>query len=145
MSIERRTSTNFEHGADVLPDRMGRGMTPEEMKQRTMAYALRVVSLIKALPSDYGSQHIGRQLLRAATSVAANYRASCRARSRADFVAKMGVVEEEADECLFWMELLIQAETVKKERLEPLLQEGDEILAIVVRSKKTARARSKSK
>ena len=129
---------------DVPPVWTGSEMTPEEMKQRTMAYALRVMSLSKALPPDYGSQHIGRQLLRAATSVAANYRASCRARSRADFVAKMGLVEEEADECLFWMELLIQAETVKKERHDPLLQEGDEILAIVVRSKKTARSRSKS-
>ena len=82
---------------------------------------------------------LGRQLLRAGTSVGANYRAACRAKSQADFVAKMGIVEEEADEALYWMELLVEAGIVKAQKLECLMKETDEILSITVASIKTAR------
>ena len=93
-------------------------MNKEEMKRRTKGFALRVIRLTEALPKTQTAQVIGRQLLRSATSVAANYRAACRAKSTADFISKMGTVEEEADESLFWMELLVEAGIVRRERLE---------------------------
>jgi len=116
-------------------------MNAEQMKERTMGYALRIIKLVRSLPRDLVSEVIGRQLLRAGTSVASNYRAACRGRSRAEFVAKLGIVEEEGDESLFWMELLVRAAIVKKRRLEGLMKEGNQIVAIVVSSKKTARTR----
>ena len=88
---------------------------------------------------------IGRQLLRSGTSVGANYRAACRAKSAADFISKMGTVEEEADESLYWMELLIEAEIAKSVKLEPLMNEADELLAITVSSINTARKRKERK
>lgn len=84
---------------------------------------------------------IGKQLLRSATSVGANYRAACRAKSNADFISKMGTVEEEADECLYWMELLAEAKLVQPEKLQPLMAEADELVAITVSSINTAKAR----
>ena len=114
-------------------------MTREEFKLRTKAYALRVIKLVDALPRDTVSKTLGHQLLRSGTSVAANYRASVRAKSPADFVAKMGIVEEECDESMFWMELLIESGRIKEERLSGLMREGGEILAISVASIKTAR------
>ena len=116
-------------------------MNAEQMKERTMGYALRIIKLVRSLPRDLVSEVIGRQLLRAGTSVASNYRAACRGRSRAEFVAKLGIVEEDGDESLFWMELLVRAAIVKKRRLEGLMKEGNQIVAIVVSSKKTARTR----
>jgi len=115
-------------------------MNPEEMKRRTTEYALRVLRLVRSLPKEKGCNHIGQQLLRCGTSVAANYRAACRARSRAEFVAKMGIVEEEADESLFWVELLALDGIVKEAMLKDLMREGHEIVAIAVASKRTARA-----
>jgi four helix bundle protein len=85
------------------------------------------------------SDVIGKQLMRSGTSVAANYRSSCRARSKADFISKMGIVEEEADESLLWMELLVESEVVKEKSVEPLIKEADELVAIIVSSIKTAR------
>ncbi len=82
-------------------------MTPTEMKQRTRSLALRIIHLVESLPSTRTADVIGKQLLRCGTSVGANYRAACRGRSKADFVAKMGIVEEEADEIIYWIELLI--------------------------------------
>ena len=114
-------------------------MKYDNLKDRTKKFALRVIRLVEALPKGKTSDVIGRQLLRSGTSVAANYRSACRARSTADFVAKMGVVEEEADETIFWMELLIEAHVVDQEKLKALMTEADEILAIVVSSIKTAR------
>ena len=119
-------------------------MTPAELKQRTMDYALRCVKLAGALPKGSVGDPIARQLVRSATSVAANYRASCRARSRADFVSKMGLVEEEeADESLFWIEFGVEAGVIKTSRVDGLLREGNEIVAIVAASRKTARAGTK--
>jgi len=115
-------------------------MTPrEQFKARTKAYALRVIKVVDALPRDMVSKTLGHQLLRAGTSVAANYRAAVRGKSAADFVAKMGIVEEECDESLLWIELLIESERIKPDRLSGLMQEGGEILAITVASIKTAR------
>src|ERR1043165_604004 len=109
-------------------------MTPEEMKARTKASANRVVKLCAALPGNWIAQTLGKQLLRSGTSVGANYRAVCRAKSNADFINKLRVVEEECDESLFWMELLVDNGLVKGTRLRDLLKEGNEILAIVVAS-----------
>jgi len=114
-------------------------MDKEEMKGRTKQFALRAVGLVEALPRGRTADVLGRQLLRSGTSVGANYRAACRAKSTADFIAKMGIVEEEADESLYWMELLIEAGIVKDDLLESLMKEGDELLAITVSSINTAR------
>lgn len=119
-------------------------MTREEMKSRTKAYANRVVKVCSALPGDWISQTLWKQLLRSGTSVGANYRAVCRAKSNLDFINKLRIVEEECDESLFWMELLVDNHLVKAPRLGSLMGEADEILAIVVSSAKTARVSSRS-
>lgn len=117
----------------------------ENMKQRTKQFALRMIRMMKSLPENPVARVIGSQALRSGTSVGANYRAACRARSPADFCSKMGIVEEETDESIYWMELMAEAELFPKKRLEPLMQEADEILAITVSSIKTARKRIKPK
>jgi four helix bundle protein len=116
-----------------------RACTPEEMRRRTKDFALRIVRLAPALPKTDEGRILGRQLLRAGTSVAANYRAACRGRSRAEFIARLGVVVEEADEAVFWLELLRDAQIVPKTRLEPLLGEANELLAIMSSSQRTAK------
>jgi four helix bundle protein len=116
-------------------------MTREEMKQRTKTYANRVVKLCSALPNNWIAQTLGRQLLRSGTSVGANYRAVCRAKSTLDFINKLRIVEEECDESLFWMELLVDNEIVKLSRLTDLMKEANEILAITVASTKRARVK----
>ena len=118
-------------------------MSPEEFKRRTFDYGIRAVRLVQALPKGDAPRELGRQLLRAGMSVGANYRAAARARSRADFVAKLGIVEEECDETLFWIEALIELGFVKAKRVQPLHDEGTEILAMVVSSIRTARPPSK--
>ena len=117
-------------------------MTREEMKSRTKAYANRIVKLCSALPGDWIAQTLGKQLLRSGTSVGANYRAVCRAKSNSDFINKLRIVEEECDESLFWMELLVDNNLIKPSLLGNLMKEADEILAIVVSSAKTARTSS---
>jgi len=114
-------------------------MTPEEMKQRTKQFGIRVIRVVESLPASRVCNIIGGQLLRAGTSVGSNYRAACRARSQAEFIAKLGIVEKEADESLYWMEVLIEAGLVKAARLAALMSEADEILSIVVASSNTAR------
>jgi four helix bundle protein len=115
-------------------------MTREEMKQRTKNYANRIVKGCAALPGNWIAQTLGKQLLRCGTSVGANYRAVCRAKSTLDFINKLRIVEEECAESLFWMELLVDNNLVKASRLRSLMKEAEEILAIVVSSAKTARA-----
>lgn len=115
-------------------------MDKDEFKRRTKKFALDVIRLVDGLPPSYVGQVLGRQLLRSGTSVGANYRAACRAKSVADFIAKMGIVEEEADECLYWMELLAEAKILTLDRLQPLMAEADELVAITVSSIKTAKA-----
>jgi len=120
-------------------------MDKETMKRRTKQFALRVIRLVESLPRGRTAEVIGRQLLRSGTSVGANYRAACRAKSTADFISKMGTVEEETDESLYWMELLIEAEIVEPMRLELLMNEADELLAITVTSLNTAKRRGGKK
>jgi four helix bundle protein len=120
--------------------RNGEGMNADELKKRTRAFSLRLIRLVEALPPSRTADVIGKQLLRCGTSVGANYRASCRARSQADFISKMGIVEEEADETIYWMELLVESGLVKGERVADLLDEANQIVAIIVTSIKTARA-----
>ena len=118
-------------------------MNAEEMKTRTRSFALRILRLVDALPKTRTAEVVGRQLLRCGTSVGANYRASCRTKSPADFIAKMGIVEEEADETVYWIELLIESGHVDKERVNSLLDEANQILSIAVSSINTARGRSR--
>jgi four helix bundle protein len=118
-------------------------MTTQQLKQRTFQFGIRVVSAVEALPKSETARILGRQLLRAGTSVGANYRAAGRARSRADFVAKFGVVEE-CDESSYWMEMIIARKLLKKDRLNTLLTEANELLAITVSSIKTARCRRRA-
>ncbi|HWG48070.1 MAG TPA: four helix bundle protein [Candidatus Acidoferrales bacterium] len=113
----------------------------EKLKERTKDFAIRVIHLFQALPQAKEAQIIGAQLLRCGTSVGANYRSACHARSRADFISKIAVVTEEADESVFWLELLSDLKIVKNERLEALLQEARELTAIFTASRQTAKRR----
>jgi four helix bundle protein len=103
---------------------------PEQLRDRTKAFALRVIRLYRSLPYKTDTQVLGKQLLRCATSVAANYRAVCRARSKAEFIAKMGVVVEEADEAILWLELMTESGIVSAAKTEALLKEAHELTAI---------------
>lgn len=114
-------------------------MDEKELQRRTKQFALRVIRLVEALPRRRTAQVIGNQLLRSATSVAANYRAACRARSQADFVHKLGIVEEEADESLFWLEMVVETNLMPEARVQDLIQEADALTAIFVASRKTAK------
>jgi len=115
-------------------------MDSVELKLRTKSFGLKVIQLVEALPKTKTGNVIGNQLLRSATSVGANYRAACRAKSRPDFIAKAGIVIEEADESLYWLELLVESGLVDKSKLVELMDEGDQIVAILVGSVKTARS-----
>src|SRR5258708_20314811 len=110
-----------------------------DLKRRTKGFALRILKLVDALPKTTAGRALASQIVRSGTSVAANYRAACRARSTADFIAKMGIVEEEADETLFWLELLEESDLVLAAKLTAIKQEADELIAITVASIKTAR------
>jgi len=114
-------------------------MTPDYLKKRTKQFGLRVIRLVETLPKTQTTSVIGKQLLRCATSVGANYRAACKGRSKADFIAKLGTVEEEADESIYWLEMLIEAEVVKSALVVELLTEANELTAIIAASRKTAK------
>jgi four helix bundle protein len=111
----------------------------EDLKRRTKRFALDVIALVRSFPSGEPSWTIVRQLTRSSTSVGANYRAACRARSRADFIAKIALVEEEADESGFWLELTRDSGLASSSAVEPLLREADELTAIFARSTMTTR------
>lgn len=117
-------------------------MDQEELKQRTKDFGLRTIRLVSALPKSDVARTIGRQLLRCGTSVGANYRAACRARSAAEFVAKLGIVIEEADESGYWLELVLAENLLLAGRVEPLLKEASELVAIMVSSSNTVRERT---
>ena len=119
-------------------------MSPEEFKKRTKTFGLRTIRPVEALPPKRAAQVLGNQLLRAGTSVGANYRAACRAKSRADFISKMGTVEEETDESLYWMEMLVDAGLIKPALIGELMREGSEILSVVVASINTSKRHSQS-
>ena len=114
-------------------------MSENDLKKRTKAFALRVLKLVDALPKTTAGRALASQIVRSGTSVAANYRAACRAKSPADFIAKIGIVEEEADETLFCLELLEESDLVSAAKLTGIKQEADELIAIAVASIKTAR------
>jgi four helix bundle protein len=114
-------------------------MTEKELLQRTKNFALRVIKLVNALPNNTAGRTIGNQLIRSGTSVAANYRAACRGRSKAEFVAKLGTVEEEADESCLWLELTIESGLMEEKMVAGLLKEANEITAIMAASKISAR------
>lgn len=114
-------------------------MDENELKQRTKEFALRVIKLTCALPNDFIAKTLGSQLVRAGTSVGANYRAACRARSQAEFISKLGIVEEEADESGYWLELISDAKLMSGALITPLLQEASEITAIISASRKTSK------
>jgi four helix bundle protein len=113
-------------------------MTEPELLQRTKQFALRIFKLVGALPQTIQGRAVAAQLIRSGTSVAANYRAACRARSKPEFVAKLGVVEEEADESAFWLELIIETNLLGAAKVKLLLTEAGEIVAIMASSKKKA-------
>ena len=118
-------------------------MNEGQLKQRTKDFAIKVLNFVEALPRSRSFEHVGKQLLRCGTSVGANYRASCRAKSQADFIAKLSIVEEGADEVMFWLEILtdsnLYAENLHREEVVWLYNEANELISIVVASIKTAR------
>ena len=113
-------------------------MTTEELKARTKRFALRVMTLVEALPNSVRGRVIANQIMRSATSVGANNRAACRARSRAEFISKIGVVEEEADETAFRLELIIESKIRRAKQIAPLLDEANQLVAIMAASRKSA-------
>ena len=119
-------------------------MNADELKIRTKDFALRVIKLVSELPKTVEGRAIANQIVRSGTSVAANYRATCRARSRTEFVAKIGIVLEEADETLLWLQLILAAKLLPQRRVEPLLREADELVAIMAASRKSAASNLKS-
>jgi four helix bundle protein len=118
-------------------------LTPKELQERTRAFALRVLRVFRSLPDSREGRILGQQLLRAATSVAANYRAACRARSRRDFLHKLGIVEEETDESLFWLEFIAEAGLAPRTKLADLISEASQLTAIVVASRRTAKSNNR--
>ena len=113
--------------------------TSDGLKDRTKRFALTVTRLCRVLPRSQEGSIITRQLLQSSTSVGANYRAACRARSNADFVSKLGIMLEEADERLFWLELLIDSGVAQPEATAPLLREANELVSIFMASLRTAK------
>ncbi len=120
----------------------GERMTPRDLKERTQAFALRIIRLTRALPNSPEGWVFGKQVLRSGTSVGANYRSCQRGKSKPDFIAKLAVAEEEADETCYWLELIIAAELLPLDRVEPLLTEAKEITAILTAAGKTAKENS---
>ena len=115
-------------------------MKSDDLKKRTKQFALRILKLVAALPNNVQGRAIGGQLVRAGTAVGANYRAACRGRSKAEFVAKLGIVEEEADECAYWMELIVEGDLLKLPLVESLLKEANELARIMAKSRISASA-----
>jgi four helix bundle protein len=116
-------------------------MTPDELRARTKKFSLEVLKVARRLPNDVATREIVGQLVRSGTSVGANYRSSCRARSDKEFIAKLGVVEDEADETMFWLELLVDDGILRLRDVERLIDEADQIVRIMVASIRTARLR----
>jgi four helix bundle protein len=116
-------------------------ITESDLIKRTKTFGLRVIKMAAALPDDRVGHVVGNQILRSGTSVGANYRAACRGRSIDEFISKLGIVEEETDECIYWMEIIIESGLLPEPLVKPLLEEANELLAIMVASRKTARNR----
>ena len=131
-----RISSQADRGVVIASSRR---MTPDELRSRTKRFAIEVVRFAKTLPADQITMVMTRQLVKSAMSVGANYRSSCRAKSKPDFVAKMAIAEEEADEARYWLEVLVESGTVKPETIAGMLDEADQLVRIFVASIKTAR------
>ena len=116
-------------------------MDKEELKKRTKQFALRIMKLADSLPNTPSGRTVSGQLVRCGTSVGANYRAACRGRSKAEFIAKLGIVLEEADESAFWLDLIIEGKLLKRYQVEPLYKEADELIAIFAASINSAKKR----
>ena len=114
-------------------------MNETELKSRTKQFGLRIMWLVGALPNTIAGRTIGNQLIRSGPSVGANYRAACRGRSRAEFIAKLGIVVEEADECCYWLELIVEGELLPRDKVDLLHAEAEELTAIFVSSIRTAK------
>ena len=117
----------------------GKTVNEHQMKKRTKNFAKEIILLCRKLPNNREGNLIGNQIFRSGTSVAANYRSACRAKSKPDFIAKLSIVEEEADETLFWLELIKEMEILQMPEIDALMKENDEIISIIVSSIKTAR------
>jgi len=130
--------SDSESGTSLMEDNK---LDQTEMKRRTKDFAKEIIQLCRKLPNNREGRLIGDQIFRSGTSIAANYRSACRARSKAEFISKLSIVEEEADETLFWLEVISELKIFQYEKLEELMKENDEILAIVVASLKTAKLR----
>jgi four helix bundle protein len=123
----------------------GDKMNPDELKKRTKAFGLRIIKLYEEVSKTKKGEILGNQLIRSGTSVGANYRAACRAKSDADFLYKIEIVEEEADESAYWLELISESNIIKKNRLDDLLKEANELTAIFTSSGRTVKQRRKAK
>jgi four helix bundle protein len=119
-------------------------LNQNDLKQRTKQFALGIIQLVESIPKSRSADVLGGQLLRSGTSVGANYRAACRARSVADFISKMGIVEEEVDESIYWLELLQECKLADFDKIKTLTNEASELLAITVASIRTARNNKKT-
>jgi len=117
----------------------------DDFKKRTKQFALRILKLVEALPNTVAGRTIGGQLVRSGTSVGSNYRAACRGRSKAEFIAKLGIVEEEADESAYWLELIIEGALLNALLVQPLLDEANELTRMTAKSRVTASGRYKTK
>jgi four helix bundle protein len=120
-------------------------MTSEELKAQTKEFSIEIIKVCKLFDKSDVAKILARQLIRSATSVAANYRVACRARSKAEFIAKLHIAVEEADETMFWLEIIIEADVYHADRIDQLLKESKEILYILSSSLKTARENHKLK
>lgn len=138
-SRRARPASGFRRGYTIDP----MNSKNDNLKDRTKRFALNVLELSEDLRTGIAGNILLRQLLRAGTSVGANYRAACRARSTADFINKVGLVEEEADETGYWLELLVESNRLPVKRAKPLLDEASELTAIMVASANTARRRAR--
>ena len=114
-------------------------MTSKELKARTKRFAIDIITFARGLPNDHVTAALTRQIVKSGSSVGANYRSACRAKSRADFISKMGIAEDEADETQFWLEVLSESGTVKAETVVALMEEADQLVRIFVASINTAR------
>lgn len=122
-----------------IDEQMNQSIKSEQLKERTKRFAVEIVNLFRALSRSDEARILGKQLLRSGTSVAANYRAVCRARSKAEFISKMGIVVEESDETVFWLEVLTETKIVEEKKVEKIKAEANELLAIFASSFHTAK------
>lgn len=116
-------------------------MNSEDLKNRTKQFALKIIKIAEEFPKTNCGFVIGKQIIKSSTSIGANYRSACRAKSKADFIAKLCIVEEETDETMYWLELAMDTGLIEKSKGESLLKEANEILSIIVASKKTAKSK----